>query len=399
MTTRSFSPSPDQPEIPHGIAAHPLAPSDGGPADGSPPTSRPSQEGPAQTDPEGENVDPMHRLVHAAVADRPLEEVLQLITLLEQSPKYAQATVDALRAVGVDRSVEDVTRLVTLLTRPPRNPDCADEAIRAAAENRPVEDVSRLMALLQRAPLEPHCGEEAVRAAAGRPVEELVQLIGRLAEEAEDAEQIEQAEQQDASGQASRPATDRSTAALPESPSGRAPADPRDADRAGDRPAARRRRPRRPRTATRRTAPPLWPRLIAAATLVLCGLSYFPLHRDGASGTAYGFALGVSILCVLLAPALILHGGLFVLAVSVVVPAALAALQLFDGRFHSSRLSQALRITAAPPWFAGLMAVLAALAALTALLALLASRRFGRQLDLPGDPDHRALADASQAPQ
>ncbi|MEV5532734.1 hypothetical protein [Streptomyces prunicolor] len=397
MTTRSFSPSPDQPEIPHGIAAHPLAPSDGGPADGSPPTSRPSQEGPAQTDPEGENVDPMHRLVHAAVADRPLEEVLQLITLLEQSPKYAQATIDALRAVGVDRSVEDVTRLVTLLTRPPRNPDCADEAIRAAAEHRPVEDVTRLMALLQRAPLEPHCGEEAVRAAAGRPVEELVQLIGRLAEEAEDAEQ---AEQQGATAQASGPVSDRSAAPLSEPSPGRTPADPRDTDRADDRPAARRRRPRRPRTTARRTAPPLWPRLIAAAALVLCGLSYFPLHRDGASGTAYGFALGVSILCVLLAPALILHGGLFVLAVSVVVPAALAALQLFDGRFHSSRLSQALRITAAPPWFAGLMAVLAALAALTALLALLASRRFGRQLDLPpGDPDHRALADASQTPQ
>ncbi|WP_405995930.1 hypothetical protein [Streptomyces sp. NBC_00986] len=384
MTIRSFSPSPDRPDIPHGTAAHALTPSDGGPADRTPPTSRPSQEGSAQTGPEGENVDPMHRLVQAAIADRPLDEVLQLITLLEQSPKYAQATVDALRAVGESRSVEDVTRLVTLLTQPPRSPDCADEAIRAAAENRPVEDVTRLMALLQRAPLEPHCGEEAVRAAAGRPVEELVQLIGRLAEE------------QDAS--APGPAAERSTAALHESP-GQTPADTHEPEPAGDRPAARQRRARRPRTTTRRGAPPVWPRLIASAALILCGLSYFPLHRDGASATAYGFALGVSILCVLLAPALVLQGGLFVLAVSVVVPAALAALQLFDGRFHSSRLSQALRITAAPPWFAGLIAVFAALAALTALLALLASRRFGRQLDLPGPPDHRALADANQAPQ
>ncbi|WP_406464351.1 hypothetical protein OH768_51300 [Streptomyces sp. NBC_01622] len=54
-----------------------------------------------------------------------------------------------------------------------------------------------------------------------------------------------------------------------------------------------------------------------------------------------------------------------------VVPAAWAAIQLFDGRFHSTRPSQALRITAAPPWLAGLMAAMAALAALTALLALL----------------------------
>ncbi|WP_329264470.1 hypothetical protein OG223_50880 [Streptomyces sp. NBC_01478] len=382
MTTRSFSPSPDRPDIPHGTAPHPLAPSDGGPADGSPPTSRPSQEGPAQTGPEGENADPVHRLVHAAVSDRPLDEVLQLITLLEQSPKYAQATADALRAVGVDRSVEDVTRLVTLLTQPPRHPDSADEAIRAAAENRPVEDVTRLMALLQRAPLEPHCGEEAVRAAAGRPVEELVQLIGRLAEE------------QDASARSSGRAADQytATAAAPVHEAN----DPESTDH---RPAAREHRPRRPRTAPRRAAPPLWPRFIAAATLVLCGLSYFPLHRDGASGTAFGFALGVSILCVLLAPAVILHGGLSVLAVSMVVPAALAALQLFDGRFHSPRLSEALGTTAAPSWFAGLMAVLAALAALTALLALLASRRFGRQLDLPGHPGHRVLADAYQPPQ
>ncbi|MEV8541052.1 hypothetical protein [Streptomyces sp. NPDC051572] len=386
MTIRSFPPSPDQPDIPHGTPAHAFAPSDGGPADGTPPTSRPTQEGSAQPGPEGENVDPMHRLVHAAVADRPLDEVLQLITLLEQSPKYAQATVDALRAVGVDRSVEDVTRLVALLTQPPRDPESADEAIRAAAENRPVEDVTRLMALLQRAQVEPHCGEEMVRAAAGRPVEELVQLIGRLAEE------------QDASVRAPGPAAERSTAPLYEAP-GRTPADTHEPEPADDRPAARQRRARRPRTTTRRTAPPVWPRLIASAVLILCGLSYFPLHRDGASGTAYGFALGVSILCVLLAPALVLQGGLFVLAVSVVVPAALAALQLFDGRFHSSRLSQALRITAAPPWFAGLIAALAALAALTALLALLASRRFGRQLDLPGHPDHRALADANQTPQ
>ncbi|MGV9511549.1 hypothetical protein ACWDQZ_38780, partial [Streptomyces tendae] len=127
--------------------------------------------------------DPVGDLVRAAVADRPLDEVVDLITTLERSPQYAQATIDALRAVGVNRSVEDVTRLVALLTRPPRQSHSADEAIRAAAECRSVEDVTRLMALLHRTPLEPHCGQEAVRAAAtGRPVDELVELIGRLAE-------------------------------------------------------------------------------------------------------------------------------------------------------------------------------------------------------------------------
>jgi len=356
MTTRSFLPSPDQHDIPHDNT-------------------------------EGEYVDPMHSLVHAAVTDRPLEEVLQLITLLEQSPKYAQATVDALRAIGVDRSVEDVTRLVTLLTQPPRHLDSADETIRAAAESRPVEEVTRLMALLHRAPLEPHCGEEAVRAAAGRPVEELVQLIGRLAEE------------QDPPVQASGTAADRSTvpADVRSETTGPVPASAREPEHPGDRP-ARQRRPRPSPTAARRAELPVWPRLFAAAALLLCGLSYFPLHRDGASGAAYGFALGVSILCVLLAAAMVLQGGLPVLAVSTVVPAALAAIQLFDGRFHSTRLSQALRITAVPPWSAGLLAVLAALAALTALLALLAARRFGRQLALPDPPADRAPVEANRTP-
>ena len=75
----------------------------------------------------GAHDDPASALVHAAIADRPLEEVANLITMLEQSPEYAKATIDALRAVGTDRSVEDVTRLVTLLTQPPRDPSSADE--------------------------------------------------------------------------------------------------------------------------------------------------------------------------------------------------------------------------------------------------------------------------------
>ncbi|MFJ9896652.1 hypothetical protein ACIQPR_25325 [Streptomyces sp. NPDC091280] len=345
MTTRSFPPSPDRPEIPH---------------------------------------DPLHSLVHAAVADRPLEEVLQLITLLEQSPKYAQTTVDALRAIGVDRSVEDVTRLVTLLTRPPRHPDSADETIRAAAESRPVEEVTRLMALLHRAPLEPHCGEEAVRAAAGRPVEELVQLIGRLSED------------QDTPAPTSAAAPDRSPApaTADSEATGPVPERSHEPEPPGDRP-ARRRRPRPSPTVPRRAELPTWLRLFAATALVLCGLSYFPSHQDGASSAAYGFMLGVSLLCVLLAPALVVHGGPVVLAVSTVLPAALAAVQLFDGRFHSTRLSEALKITVAPPWLAGLMAVLAALAALTALLTLLTARRFDRQLALPDRTADRTPAEAN----
>jgi hypothetical protein len=126
--------------------------------------------------------DPLDGLVRAAVADRPVEDVVRLITLLERSPEHARTTADALRAAAVGRSVEDVTRLVTLLTEEPRGSDSADEAIRTAAERRSLDDVTRLMRLLHRTPVGPRCGQAAVQAVAvGRPVEELAELISLLA--------------------------------------------------------------------------------------------------------------------------------------------------------------------------------------------------------------------------
>ncbi|MFE6092910.1 hypothetical protein ACFQ7M_13090 [Streptomyces massasporeus] len=89
--------------------------------------------GPASGAPYG---DAVSDLVHAAVADRPLEEVVDLIVSLEETPDHTQARVDALRTAGVSRSVEDVSRMIALLTKPPRDADCADEAIRAAAAHR-----------------------------------------------------------------------------------------------------------------------------------------------------------------------------------------------------------------------------------------------------------------------
>jgi len=285
--------------------------------------------------------DPVDGLVRAAVADRPLDEVAQLITLLEQSPRYARATADALRAVGVNRSVDDVTRLVVLLTRPPRDASGADEAIRAAAESRPVEEVTRLMALLRQAPLEPHCGQEAVRAAAtGRPVEDLVQLIGRLADERSGPHPQQQPE----------------TAATP-------PAAPREGTPV----------PRTARVRFRSATPPAWPGRLAALALFVCAAAYFPAHQDGDSLRRYGFVLGLSGLCLLLAVLVTLRPTVPMLTLAVLVPAALAATQLYAARFDSGRLSRALDLTLAPAWAAGLAAVCAALAALTALVVRLAS--------------------------
>ncbi|MFG3320879.1 hypothetical protein ACGF3J_22805 [Streptomyces sp. NPDC048171] len=332
--------------------------------------------------------DPVGDLVRAAVADRPLDEVVDLITTLERSPQYAQATVDALRAVGVNRSVEDVTRLVGLLTRPPRHPDSADEAIRAAAESRSVEDVTRLMALLHRTPLEPHCGREAVRAAAtGRPVEELVDLIGRLAEDGHERPERPDARQLRAAQDANDEDDGRESR-------GRAPADRPArrsrvfgvADRRGrerrrtPRPARRDRdrasegRAQRDRAARRSARGPAWPAWLTVAVLAGCGVAFFPLHRADAPAPVYGVALGLSALCLVLALLLTLRPAVALLAAAVVGPAALAAAKLYGSATPSSPVSRTADLTLAPTWVAVAVAVTAALVALTALCVRVASQ-------------------------
>ncbi|OWA13628.1 hypothetical protein B9W62_02690 [Streptomyces sp. CS113] len=368
--------------------------------------------------------DPVGDLVRAAVADRPLDEVVDLITTMEQSPQYAQATIDALRAVGVNRSVEDVTRLVGLLTRPPRQSDSADEAIRAAAECRSVEDVTRLMALLHRTPLEPHCGQEAVRAAAtGRPVEELVELIGRLAEdghvrpERPDARRLRAArdaadehdggepdarsregftgagDKADRRGrerrrtprpfrrgrdrEASRAARDRAESRAPGRDGSGAPR----RDRSGaarERDMARAAR-ERDRAARRAARGPAWPAWLTVAVLAGCGVAYFPLHRGDASAPAYGVALGLSALCLVLALLLTVRPAVPLLAAAVVGPAALAAAKLYGSATPSARVSPVTDLTLAPVWIAVAVAVVASLVALTALCVRVAAPASARR--------------------
>ncbi|MEW2263487.1 hypothetical protein ACGF5T_10805 [Streptomyces sp. NPDC047853] len=360
-------------------------------------------------DAEHEYGDPVGDLVRAAVADRPLEEVVDLITMLEQSPRYTQATIDALRAVGVNRSVEDVTRLVGLLTRPPRDPNCADEAIRAAAECRSVEDVTRLMEMLHRTPLEPHCGQEAVRAAAtGRPVEELVQLIGQLAADGRvrpdrpDARRLraalEGAGEDDGPGSAARtagpagvPGADRRGRERRRGPrltrrgrdrEGRRA--PREEDRERERPAREGDREResapragdrgRDRAARRSARGPVWPTWLTVAVLAGCGVAYFPLRQNDASAQVYAVALGVSALCLVLALLLTLRPAVPLLAAAVVAPAALAAAKLYGSATPSARVARVVDLTLAPTWIAVAVAVLASLVALTALCARVASQ-------------------------
>jgi hypothetical protein len=311
--------------------------------------------------------DPVRDLVRAAVADRPLEEVVDLITMLEQSPEYADETIDALRAVGVNRPVEDVTRMVALLTRPPRHAGSADEAIRAAAEGRSVEDVTRLMELLHRTPLEPHCGREAVRAAAtGRPVEELVELIGRLAVERRGRADRPEAEPPRTLVEAEVPKPAGRPAGLVGSPSRRGlPVRGTLRPSWWPGPASVARQP---------IGNPAWPGWLAASMLAVCGVLYFPLYPDGASLRVYGIALGLSALCLVLALLLTVRHAVPVLAAAVVAPAVMAVSKVYGSPASSLRLFRAMDLTLAPAYVAAPAAALASLTALAALLVRMSSQ-------------------------
>ncbi|MGW0494520.1 hypothetical protein ACWD0Z_03550 [Streptomyces sp. NPDC003007] len=325
--------------------------------------------GPASGAPYG---DAVSDLVHAAVADRPLEEVVDLITSLEESPDHTQARVDALRTVGVSRSVEDVSRLIALLTKPPRDAECADEAIRAAAAHRPVEAVTRLVTLLHKEPQEPHVREEALRAAAtGRSVGELVELIDRLGLERLDRNARRPGVTSRPEGETRKPEVPARQGKRRMGRAGaaretRLPLDvpPADRDSAADRFA---------RSVS-------WSGWLAALALAVCAVVHFPLERGDGTLRMHAFALGLSVLCTVLALLLALRPVALVLAGAVLVPTVLAGAQAYGNSFPSASLPRAVDLALAPPWLAAGVAVCAALLALVALvfhvLAPIAARQW-----------------------
>ncbi|MEV5933455.1 hypothetical protein ACIQCD_05830 [Streptomyces sp. NPDC093250] len=338
--------------------------------------------------------DPAGDLVQAAVADRPLEEVVDLITALEGAPEHTGAVADALRAAGIDRSVEDVIRLVALLTRAPRDVGSADEMIRAAAAHRSVEDVTLLVALLHKEPLAPHCREEALRAAAtGRSVGELVELVDRLAVHRPPEHLLRLATE-----------APRLADGNDESPRGGRRSDgvPAPAPRAGfrvfrRRPAGRdgarwtRRPRRRPGTAAR---PLIWSSWLVAVALAVCGATHFPLRQDGVPLGLLALAVGLSVLCTLVALILVVRPGAVMLAVAVVVPTALAAAHAYGGTLPSAALPRAVALAVAPAWLTTSAAFAAALLALTALVVRVAFP-FGRWRPWPPPEAHR-VADVGE---
>lgn len=338
--------------------------------------------GPASGAPYG---DAVSDLVHAAVADRPLEEVVDLIVSLEESPDHTQARVDALRAAGVSRSVEDVSRLIALLTKPPRDAECADEAIRAAAAHRPVEEVTRLVTLLHKEPQEPHVREEALRAAAtGRSVGELVELIDRLG-----------LERLDRNGR--RP----NGTSRPEDETGRPGTPGRQDERRAARPGPAREThrtlddspPDRERTTDRFARSVSWSGWFAALALAVCAVVHFPLQRGDASLRLHAFALGLSVLCTVLALLLALRPVAVVLAGAVLVPTVLAGAQAYGSSFPSASLPRAVDLALAPPWLAAGVAGCAALLALVALVFRVLAPIAARQWTTAPAPGARGVAE------
>ncbi|KPI31282.1 hypothetical protein OV320_3009 [Actinobacteria bacterium OV320] len=359
LTDRSVPPLPDasaaSTALPPVPPAAPVYGPDAGP---------PSEAGPAYPD-------PVDGLLYAAAANRPLEDVARLITLLEQGEGGEGAAAGVLRVVGTDRPLEDVPLLVTVLSRPPHHPEHAGHMIRAAAESRSVEEVTRLMALLYREPLEPHCGEEAVRTAAThRPVEEVVELVERLARER------------------------AGLVAPPSVPQGERPPAPSPAD--GElRPAqplrAQAHTPQTPQAPPDRSAAVVpWTAWAAAVALALCAVAYVPVHHDGVPVAVLAAALASAGSCLLLALLLVRGPTPALLMVAALVPAALAGAQLLAPRVEMTESAGFTEATLAPAWLA---APTAAAAALTALLALLVSLVGGRRTRVaPSTPDRRPLS-------
>ena len=340
--------------------------------------------------------DPVTDLVHAAVSDRPLEEVVDLITALERSPEHTRAVVDALRAAGVDRSVEDVTRLVALLTRPPRDAASADETIRAAAAHRSVEDVTLLVALLHNEPLSPHCREEALRAAAtGRSVDELVELIDRLAAH-RPPEHLLRAAVAEAAGHAEETAGQQEARQQFRPEPERAPASRGGALRIGRRRQLRPVRRPRPAARTRPSRPvpraAIWTSWLAAVALAVCAVTHFPLQRDGVSLDVHALAVGLSVLCTVLALILVVRPAVVVLAAGVVAATVLAVAHAYGGSFTEATLPRAVDLALAPDWLATSAAIAAALLALTALVVRAATPTPGPRWSSwpPAEPHHAA---------
>lgn len=305
----------------------------------------------AAPDADGEAVE---ELIRCAVVSRPLDDVADLVTRLEQTPEGGRTASSVLRLAAVARSVDDVSRLVELLGPPEHPADRMDEAIRHAAEERPIPEVTRLVQLLSAPPHDPHSSAEAVQAAAtSRSVEDLLQLIGSLREPAPPAP-----------APAARPSME-SVPPTPVSAPGE-PARPAPGMAAGV---------RYPQKRRNGTTPLVWMRRAAGVLMLLCAVAHLPM--DWSRGPAPGLpvAIGVSALCAAAGVVLWLSRSLYAAVTATLLAGALAVGHLVEDRLVSGDLAQVLRPTGVAAPLPTLSAVISALAALVIVALTVAGLR------------------------
>lgn len=141
-------------------------------------------------------------LLRAVALQRPAEELVQLVAILNEGDQsgYAQQILDtaaalrtvedfaavvprvgspqavhALHVAAAQRSVEELAQLVTLLFAGGQS-GYAREVLNTAAARRPVEDIAAMVPLL----VDDQASSALHSAAAQRPIEELAQLVGHL---------------------------------------------------------------------------------------------------------------------------------------------------------------------------------------------------------------------------
>ncbi|MEU6675766.1 hypothetical protein [Streptomyces sp. NPDC046853] len=300
--------------------------------------------------------DAVDELIRVAVVSRPLDDVVDLVTLLEQSPEGMPTAASVLRLACVARSVDDVTKLVDLLGPPEHPAEHMDEAIRHAAEERPIPEVSRLVHLLSRPPHDPHSGAEAVHAAGTtRSVEDLMQLIGRLSDR-KDADSTEAM----APAQGQAPAPGQAPAA-PTKPPVAAAAPSSAPDTAAAQPQGR--------TAL------VWLRRAAGVLLLLCAAAHFPLNWSDASTFGLTAAFCVFGVCVLAGLALCFSGSPIVAVAATLVAGVLTVSHLVGDRVDSTTLAYVLRPDGVSAPLPALSAAAATLAALLVVALTVAGLR------------------------
>ncbi|PWI44856.1 hypothetical protein CK485_06545 [Streptomyces sp. ICBB 8177] len=286
-------------------------------------------------------------LLNAAVVERPLDDVLDLVTELRKSHADAAWGEEALRTAVVNRPVPEAAELAALASRPPADPRSSDEAVRMAASARPVQEVIEFVECLSRPPHDAETMHTAIEAAAtGRPVHEVAELVRRLAHL--------RAPQTRTDGDASSPATDATSPA--------ADASSRVAD-APSRHASRQRALAGGEAGARRSVL-RWP---AAFAIALCALVHLRavLTHTGAFTVAEGAGAAIALVCAVLVVCLMVRDTIAVWCAVAGSAAAVVSVHAVARAMHLSPLGAAFRhganAAAVIAMAAGAVAVLLAL--------------------------------------